>query len=383
MNIAFISNIRFPTEKAHGYQIARVASALAESGDVVTLYVPRRRNHLGTDWAAYYGVPSHFKVVRVPCIDFMMGNSLVDTLAFVVQMVTFAGSLFFVDIKRTTTIITRDKGLACFFGFRGFNVIYNAHSIKVSKLLAYTLSRVAGVVCNSVGTANAITELSAVPTMVIPNGSDMNPYVGVDVSVLRDELSLPQEKIIVLYSGHLYVWKGVDTIVGAAEKLAVDSRFLFVCVGGLPSDVSKYTALITKKGLSNIIFLGHREKTIIPKYLCAATILLLPNSAKDEESRTQTSPLKLFEYLAAKGAIIASNLPSIASLVTEKEVLFVHPDDATDLAISLQYLLEHPTETYARREQAYALSKEYTWEAHATKLRHFIEQIVTDTAGVV
>ena len=92
MNIAYIANIRFPTEKAHGYQIARVASALVESGDIVTLYVPRRRNHLGTDWAAYYGVPSHFKVVRVPCIDFMMGNSVVDTLAFVVQMVTFGGS---------------------------------------------------------------------------------------------------------------------------------------------------------------------------------------------------------------------------------------------------------------------------------------------------
>lgn len=376
MNIAYVANIRFPTEKAHGYQIARVASALATAGVSVTLYVPRRRNHLTTEWNTYYGVSKNFEVVTVPCIDFMVGNSMVDTIAFVVQMMTFAVSLVFIRMEKTTVVLTRDKGLAWFFGVRGFTVVYNAHSVKKTALLKYALPQIAGVVCNSVGTEESIRKLCSVPTVVIPNGSDINPYVETNVSLLRDELALPKEKIIALYSGHLYGWKGIDTIVGAAERLAADTRFLFVCVGGLQADVSIYTSLVAKKGLTNILFLGHRAKSLIPKYLCAGDILLLPNTGKDEESKMQTSPLKLFEYLAAKRPIIASDLPSIHSVVSEKEVLFVQPDDPAALALALEYTVEHRLEAQERSLQAYELSKKYTWESHAAKLSHFTEKIV-------
>jgi glycosyltransferase involved in cell wall biosynthesis len=383
MHIAYIANIRFPTEKAHGYQIARVASALASRGVSVTLYVPRRRNYLTAQWDTYYGVSKNFEVVKVPCIDLMIGNRAVDKIAFVVQMVTFAFCLLFVRIKKTTAVMTRDKGLAWFFGIRGFTVVYNVHSVKESSFTTRTLSKASGVVCNSQGAQEVIQKLYDVPTVVIPNGSDVNPYVDRDSSSLREELALPQDKTIVLYSGHLYGWKGVDTVVGAAERLVADARFLFVCIGGLAADVSKYQQIIAEKGLSNILFLGHVSKFLVPKYLCAADILLLPNSAESEESRTQTSPLKLFEYLAAKRTIIASNLPSIASVVTENEVLFVQPDDAVALAFSLQYVLEHREQALARNARAYALSERYTWDTHAASLERFFVQVVTDSKIVV
>jgi len=373
MRLNYIANIRFPTEKAHGYQIARVCTELRAQGVDVTLYVPRRRNTVEQPWHAFYGLPQGLPVVYVPCADLMMGNAVVDRIAFVIQLVTFAIALCLYGLDKKVPIMTRDKGLVWFFGILGFRVVFNAHRATETPATARMLARVAGVVANSPGTADTLAPIVAAPIVAIPNGSDENPYRTTTKNELRAELSLPNNVTIVLYSGHLYSWKGAETLFAAAALEKENPAVLFVCVGGLPQDVTKYRAKALEQGLANIRYLGHQEKSIVPKYLAAADILLLPNTDEHEESRTQTSPLKLFEYLAAGKPIIASDLPSLRAVVSDDEVVFVPSGDVEGLVSALTALIADPARQAALSAKSLSASERFTWKIHGASLKAFLE----------
>ena len=158
-------------------------------------------------------------------------------------------------------------------------------------------------------------------------------------------------------------------MLGAAVALREHTDIQILCVGGTTDDVANMIAKKVAQQLTNIDFLGHKEKVLIPKYLAAADVLLLPNTAESIESVAHTSPLKLFEYLAAKRPIICSDLPSLRSVVSDDEVLFVSAGDADVLAQGiLQVLINEPERALERAQHAYVRSREFTWNAHALAL---------------
>ncbi len=66
----------------------------------------------------------------------------------------------------------------------------------------------------------------------------------------------------------------------------------------------------------------------VPLYLASADVLALPNSGREAISRRHTSPLKMFEYMAAARPIVASDLPSLRETLTDGEnALLVPPED--------------------------------------------------------
>src|SRR5262249_13241169 len=70
-----------------------------------------------------------------------------------------------------------------------------------------------------------------------------------------------------------------------------------------------------------------------PRWLAAAAVLVLPNSRAEPISARYTSPLKLFEYMAAGRPIVASDLPSLREVLTGgRNAVLVPPDDPGALA---------------------------------------------------
>ena len=63
----------------------------------------------------------------------------------------------------------------------------------------------------------------------------------------------------------------------------------------------------------------------------AVDILVLPNSGKTEISRIRTSPMKMFEYMASKRPIIASNLSSLREILNKDNSILVSPDSPRDI----------------------------------------------------
>ncbi|GAB4339703.1 MAG: hypothetical protein Kow0099_15020 [Candidatus Abyssubacteria bacterium] len=142
---------------------------------------------------------------------------------------------------------------------------------------------------------------------------------------------------VVAYSGHLYDYKGIPTILEAAALLP-DVQFHFI--GGLPEDIGRQTERSQSLGLSNIFFHGMKLHAEVPPYLWHADALLLAPSAS-HPSAQWTSPVKLGEYLASGTPVVATSIPALQDWLTDKEVRFVEPDNPRRLAEGIEDVLRN------------------------------------------
>jgi len=134
-------------------------------------------------------------------------------------------------------------------------------------------------------------------------------------------LGIPLDKKIICYAGHLYDWKGADILAKSMHYLP--SSYIAYLVGGTEEDVTRFREFTARENLANVVMVGHVAPTMIPGYLAASDVVVLPNVG--EGLSRYTSPLKLFEYMAAKRPIVASDLPAIREILNEETAVLVAP----------------------------------------------------------
>ena len=97
-------------------------------------------------------------------------------------------------------------------------------------------------------------------------------------------------------------------------------------------------------------------------------ISVLPNSWKYKISTDYTSPLKLFEYMAAWKVIIASNLPSINDVLSWDDCVFFEADEPTDLKDKMSSILENRIDIEKIKINCIHKVKKYTWSKRCEKI---------------
>ena len=139
-------------------------------------------------------------------------------------------------------------------------------------------------------------------------------------------------------------------------------------MGGDEASIIKYKKKIKKEEQKSIIFMGRKKHAEIPFYLKMADVLVLPNTAKERISNLHTSPIKLFEYMASGKPIIASSIPSIRQVVTDKEVKFFEADNEADLANKLKLLLSDDFNLAELTLNAKMKANDFDWKKRAEKI---------------
>lgn len=352
-NISYVTVARMPTEKAHGISIAHMCAAFAAQGMAVELVVPSRHNSLSGDIFSYYGVPKTFSVRVIPTPDFV-GQGCTHPFFFFLQRILFTWA-----VKRSGVasriIYTREPEIAQAFSTT-HKVVYEAHRWPrgiAGSITAYLLRKVKLIVANSHGTAAAVAAAVHVPSIVAPNGFDPLLF-GASVRS-RELLGLP-EGVLALYVGSDAPWKGVDVLREAVEGIE-PSKLSVAIIGGNNVCVN-----------GSLRELGRIDPAKVPEYMKSADILILPNVRVSEESERFTSPIKLFEYLAAGKAIIASDLPSIREILLDSEAVFVPPGDVLALKEALLELVRNPVLRAEKAAAAARLAPQFTWSARAERV---------------
>lgn len=154
------------------------------------------------------------------------------------------------------------------------------------------------------------------------------------------------DKLHILYVGHLQTRKGLDLILKALARIPHDNVILDV-VGEGPQR-AEYEALIGQLGLDCVRLHGFKQKEELPEYYAAADFLIF------------SSTEELFGLVLVEGA--AAGLPIIASKFAGGTADLVHeglngfvvdPTDTATLAERMQRLCDD--ETMRRSMEAHSL----------------------------
>ncbi len=179
------------------------------------------------------------------------------------------------------------------------------------------------------------------------------------------------------YAGHLYEGRGLPLV----EKLALAFPELpFHVWGG--DDKTVFSWKQKTQHIFNLQFHGFIPHAQIFTNLPRCQFLLLPyqKSVFLQDRRTNTaqwmSPLKLFEYMASGRPIIASDLPAIREILTDKKnALLVDPEHAEDWKRAVRLLLSNPQLTESMAQQARKEAEEkYSWEKRAESILGIIKK---------
>jgi glycosyltransferase involved in cell wall biosynthesis len=165
------------------------------------------------------------------------------------------------------------------------------------------------------------------------------------------------------YAGTTYYkWKGIETLFSALNML---HDLELVMIGETDGEI------IPEPVRQRVRLLGHLPNKSVRTELQKARIAILPNSAQSITSRLYTSPLKLLEYMSNGVSVVASDLPSIREIVSEKECVFFTPDSPEDLAKAILTLVNDPGLEATLSMAAWKKAKEYSWDARAEKILSF------------
>ena len=382
MKILYISNSRIPTEKAYGIQIIKMCEAFSLQNNNLKLVLPTRKNKKfkNIDILKYYNIKNNFKIKKIKTFDPVFLMKLPDGVYIKFQLIFFSiSSFFYLLFKKNKFVLkqvqddiifyTRDEYLLPLLQKFSNKVIWEAHTLpdNKNKYLKYW-GKCYKIISISQSLKNELVELGIKENKIIVahDGVDLNNF-----QKLKQKLDLAENKKVILYSGHLYDWKGAQVLADASEFLSDDCEVIFI--GGTDLDIknfkSKNKNLINK---NKILVLGYKNPQLIPEYLKSADVLILPNSAKDKKSKW-TSPIKLFEYMASGRPIIASDLANIREILNENNAVFFEPDNPQDLAKKIESVLNNKNFADKISQQAYQDVKNYTWEKRAGKILEFIK----------
>lgn len=387
----YVSNARLPTPMAHGLQIMQNCEAFAEAGATLTLWTPLRRPVPGAsatgDPFAYYGVRRDFRWRRLPCLDltphFRAGGTPAKA-AHYLQLVSYGlVALLLAIFTRADVFYSREPMTLLLLSLvkPRRQLVYEAHAINQTRAGVWLQRTVLRRVGLAVAVAPPLRDHLARLTADAPDAARlMVAHDGIrrarfdplpDLPTARAAAGWQPDAFIVGYMGRLKTMgmaKGVDTLIDAIARLHPSLPVALALVGG-PDDVAdEYRRYWLAHGLppERFLYAGQVAADDVPRYLSAFDVCAMPLPWTPHFAYA-ASPIKLFEYMASGRAIVASDLPSYADVVThDHNALLVPPGDPAALAAALARLHGDP----ALRQRLAACARQqafdhYTWAGRA------------------
>lgn len=171
------------------------------------------------------------------------------------------------------------------------------------------------------------------------------------------------------YVGSLYEGKGAEVLQPLSHLLDGNIELHIV------TDVSS----INKNDYSNsnCYFYDYMPQDEVKSVLKSADVCLLPNQASVKTGKHDigkyTSPLKMFEYMAAGKPIISSDLPVLREVLNNKNAMLVSPTDEKTWKAALEEIQSNNNLALSLATQAKSdFQEKYTWDIRAKKILELI-----------
>jgi glycosyltransferase involved in cell wall biosynthesis len=373
MKIAYVFDRPLPARETDSEQALQTLAAFARRGAEVRLVLPAHgAARTARELAEHYRVQGDFELVYAPAPFGRWANARKwwhATHAIQLPAVTSADLVYTRNFP-TLFALARGRQPFAYETYRPWPDQFRV--LRPAFRAAMSSPRFLGAVLHSQLASNSYAALGVehARLLVAHNGHDPARFRDPPARAeLRAELGLPQGRPLVVYTGHINLTKGLDTVFRLARRLP---RALFLLVGSEGRGVVERLA----QGQGNIQFVPWQPFETVTRYLLAADVLLQPPSRVPLRLIGNTVlPMKIFLYLAAGRPIVAPDLPDLREVLThDVNALLVAPGDDPAAANAVERLIEEPALAHRLAAAAQQTAAGLTWDARADRVLQFLQQ---------
>lgn len=339
-----------------------MCQAFSNNGHEVILLAPDHKDQYEkstTNIYDFYGVRSNFKVIKLT-VPKIRVRTLVYTFNILKQLL----------INKPDLVYGRSLRGCHIASLIGYKTIFESHRFEREAIKHIKNRRFEKLVVISQALKDKYTadgHLDGRMIQVAHDGADK-----VKNFEIKARLKGKQSNLKVGYAGHLYQGKGIEIIEKIANR--VSDEIEFHIIGGMKSDIEYWSNKIRSK---NVYFYGFVPQAEVSSYINALDICMLPNQkivrgygANGNHGANIgdfTSPLKMFEYMAHKKPIIASDLKVLREVLDDHIAVLVDPENENQWIEAINKLKDKSLrETISKK--AFKEFKKYTWKNRADKV---------------
>lgn len=178
---------------------------------------------------------------------------------------------------------------------------------------------------------------------------------------LRQRFHLPQNKILIVYTGALHKSKGVPELLEVIQRVIQTSQQAFFVIGGYPID--EVERLLSRQGLlSSVRLISPLSFFTLPYLLKACDIAIDAKSGT-----TKQGSGKILQYMNTGLPVVCLDRPYNRTTLREGGILCSSP---AQMSMALVSLLSNPQRRIEMGERNKVRSSSFSWDQSAQKLEH-------------
>ncbi|HHT9159045.1 MAG TPA: glycosyltransferase family 4 protein [Candidatus Brocadiaceae bacterium] len=205
---------------------------------------------------------------------------------------------------------------------------------------------------------------------VLPNAADVAAFnKQFDVQSIKASLLL-EDKFIVAYTGTLQVWYAIEDLISAFPQILKEIPNACLLIIGTGQARKALEDLAYNLGVSNRVrFMGYVRHEKIPEILSIVDVVVAPY--KEVGIPFFNSPIKIFEYLSAGKAIVATKIGQITEILEDQHTaLLVTPSCIEELANAIIRLAHDEQLRNYLAKNARMEAQKYSWDKYVDRLEN-------------
>jgi len=164
--------------------------------------------------------------------------------------------------------------------------------------------------------------------------------------------------------------KGVNLIVEAVDELRSKGVKLAKMIVGGPLEALE---AMRYKDSHREEYKGYVQREELPAFYASCDVLVYPAPKSNHPYfMRDTSPLKIFEYMASERPIITADLPPIRDVLDESTAYFFEPGNSQDLARAIKEVMDNHAEAHKKAVVARKKVERYTWPERMKRIMNSV-----------
>jgi glycosyltransferase involved in cell wall biosynthesis len=194
------------------------------------------------------------------------------------------------------------------------------------------------IICVAEKTKKYVSQFTAKPIVVIPNGLDTELYS--PRQTLQD-----QGRVTILFSGAIQKAKGIFVALEAVALLVKQGKAIRLRIAGNGDQLAEVKKFIQERNLlEHVELLGFVDKQDMPDFYRSGEILLFPSQSSGVSGVSEESfPYAVLEAMACGVAVVAFETGGLREQVRDGiDGYLIQPGDMEELTRSLSQLIDDP-----------------------------------------